>query len=108
MASLPTYVTLMLDGYAQQRAGALLRTDMESGPPKQLKRASRVMLTRSVRLLIQAGQLSAFITWFQTTINYGADWWTFTDPVDGTQKNARFVGALGQEKPVAAAAGAWT
>lgn len=99
MATFPTYPSIEGDGYAQQRASAVQRTQMESGPPKQLKTLSRVMVTRSITCLLHSNtELANFITWFQTTINYGADWFTWTDPVDSTSKNARIVGGLNTEE----------
>jgi len=37
MAALPSYVKIMFDGYQQARDSAVMRTDMESGPPRQVK-----------------------------------------------------------------------
>ena len=93
MAAFPSYAKIALSGFAEQRESALLRTQMESGPPKQAKVRSRVMVTRPVTILL--GSLSdyqSFITWFSQTIHEGADWFDLTDPVTGTTKSARFVG----------------
>lgn len=102
MATFPTYADLLRAGFAQQRGPAVQRTDMESGPPKQLKTKSRVMVSRPVAYLLRtAANYASFITWFQTTINYGADWFDWTDPVDANVKSARIVGGtLQSEEPI--------
>lgn len=101
MATFPTYANLLNEGFSQQRASAIARTQMESGPAKQLKTLSRVLVTRQITcLFLTKTDFNSFITWFQTTINYGADWFTWTDPVDSASKNARIVGGLDAEEPV--------
>lgn len=100
MATFPGYPTLMAAGFAQKRSTALLRTQMESGPPKQLKVKSRVMVTRPVSYFLSTlSDFNNFVTFFQTTINYGADWFTWTDPLDSVAKLARIVGELDVEEP---------
>ena len=101
METFPTYAEVQVDGFMQQRASAVQRTQMSSGPPKQLKAQSRVMVTRPLTcVLYSASDFSNFITWFQTNINYGADWFNWTDPVDNVTKSARIVGGLDTEEPI--------
>jgi hypothetical protein len=108
MASFPTYAKIMRDGYAEQRASALLRTEMESGPPKQAKIKSRVMVTRPVAILLDTqADYASFLTWYATTINEGADWFDYSDPITGTTLTARFVGGGFTAQPLAAATGPW-
>ena len=93
MATFPTYAKILADGYAEQRESALLRTEMESGPPKQAKIKSRVMVTRPVSILLQSrADYLSFVTWFSETLHEGSDWFDFTDPVTRTVKQARFAG----------------
>lgn len=93
MSSFPSYAKIALAGFAEQRESALMRTQMESGPPKQAKVRSRVMINRPVSILLSSlADYQAFVLWFSQTIHEGADWFDFTDPVDGTTKSARFVG----------------
>ena len=93
MATFPTYAKLLADGYAEQRESALLRTEMESGPPKQAKIKSRVMVTRPASILIQSrSDYLSFVDWFVEDLNEGSAWFDFTDPVTNTVKQARFVG----------------
>ena len=102
MATFPTYAKLLADGYAEQRESALLRTEMESGPPKQAKIKSRVMVVRPVNVLIQSrADYLSFVTWFKDTLNEGSSWFDFTDPVDRAVKQARFVGGGLEASPQA-------
>lgn len=78
-----------------------MRTEMESGPPRQTKVRSRVLVTRQVVIDIDSGaNYALFKTWYGTTINEGADWFTWTDPVDGVSKSARFAGGGFSASPV--------
>lgn len=109
MASLPSYASVLLAGFGEERASALRRTEMESGPPKQAKVMSRVMVSRRavIRLASKADYL-LFKTWFASTINQGADWFDWSDPVSGTTVSARIAGgALGQAVPIGNVAGGW-
>ena len=93
MATFPTYAKILASGYAEQRESALLRTEMESGPPKQAKIKSRVMVVRPVNVLIQSrADYLSFVDWFVEDLNEGSAWFDFTDPVTNTVKQARFVG----------------
>ena len=90
MAAFPSYPKLRFDGYGEPRESAVDRTQMESGPPKQLKVKSRVLVQRPVLYdLDSLADYNSFMTWFQTTVNYGADWFDWTDPRDSTLKAAR-------------------
>ncbi len=107
MATFPAYAAILLDGFAEQREPALLRTEMESGPPRQTKIKSRVMKTRPVKILLDSrDDYLSFETWFATTINEGADWFDWADPVSGTTKSVRFVGSM-NAVPLADTNGPW-
>lgn len=92
MAAFPAYGQLLLDGHGETPESALLRTDMEGGPPKQIKIKSRVMVARPVAYLFSATEYSQFKIWHRDTINRGADWFDWVEPVDGTTVQARIVG----------------
>jgi len=109
MATWPAYAAILLDGFKLQRESALERTQMESGPPKQTRTKSRVMVARpaTARFDSRADYLN-FLAWFTSDIHRGADWFTWTDPVDGATKQARIRGGqLDEEAPFAHLAGAW-
>ena len=108
MATFPIYAKILAAGFAEQRESALLRTEMESGPPKQAKIKSRVLITRPVSILLQSrADYLRFVDWFSVTLNEGADWFDFTDPVKRTVKRARFVGG-GLEASPQAGLTVWT
>ena len=88
----PSYAKILFDGYAQQRESALLRTEMESGPPRQAKVKSRVMITRTVNIHLKTqAEFAAFETWYANDLKEGSIWFNYADPVTGTTKEARFV-----------------
>lgn len=101
MATFPSNAKLLFEGFTERPASAVLRTEMESGPPKQAKLVSRVMVPRPVRYLFASkADYQAFVTWFRTQISYGADWFDWTDPVDGTVKSARIVNGTYEPTPL--------
>lgn len=104
----PAYARLLFDGYRQKRESALLRTEMESGPPRQAKVRSRVMLTRSVKIyLASKADFQAFENWYATTINLGASWFNMVDPVSGATVAGRFVSGGYTATPIAGKLAAW-
>lgn len=108
MATFPTYAKILASGFAEQRESALLRTEMESGPPKQAKIKSRVLVTRPVKVLLQSrADYLRFVDWFADDLNEGSSWFDFMDPVDRTVKQARFVGG-GLEASPQAGLTVWT
>lgn len=108
MATFPAYARILATGYAEQRESALLRTEMESGPAKQAKVKSRVMVTRPVKVLVSSVQeYRNFLSWYSVSIGEGSAWFDFTDPVTGTVKQARFVGGGIEASPVGAINEAW-
>lgn len=99
METFPSYVKLMAEGYSQRRESALSRTEMESGPAKQLKKLSKVMVTINFTGKVTQADLANFMIWFQTNINYGADWFNWTDPSDSVTKLGRIVSGVDSEEP---------
>lgn len=103
MATWPTYAKFLADGFTVRRESALQRTEMESGPAKQARIRSRVMVTRSGQVLFETkADYLAFLAWFATDINEGASWFNWTDPVDGAVKSARIAAADMEQAPLAA------
>ena len=91
MATLPAYVKILFSGYAQKRESALLRTEMEYGPPKQAKVKSLVMISRQSKLYLSSkANFQAFETWYRNDLNEGVSWFDMTDPVSGLTITARF------------------
>lgn len=109
MDTFPAYAKLLFDGYAEQRESALLRTEMESGPPKQARIKTRVMVTRPVSIWLQSkADYLSFVAWFSDTLDEGAGWFDFADPVSGTTRQARFAGGGLDAQPVQASLTDWT
>lgn len=107
MSALPSYVSIMLAGFGEARETGVQRTAMESGPPKQLKVKSRVLVTQECVLRVPSrAEYLTFVTWFQTTINFGADWFDWADPVTDTTISARIV-TLGRATPDASKNEGW-
>lgn len=100
MPAFPSYPLLLFDGIKRQREPGVDMTAMESGPPKQMKKQSRVMIRRPVTYLLKtAADYAAFIAWYENTINK-VDWFDWTDPADGVTKRARIQGGdLKDEAP---------
>ena len=108
MATLPSYVKILFQDYSQRRESALLRTEMESGPPKQAKVRSRVMLTRAAKLYLSSkSDFQSFETWYREDLDEGALWFDMTDPVSGSTIEARFVGGGYTATPMSAAMQLW-
>lgn len=101
MPTWPAYAHMLRDGYTVTRESALQRTEMESGPPKQARVRSRVMVRRAVtvRLATKSDYL-AFLAWFSGSIAEGASWFDWPDPVDGQTKPARIVAGEGLQQTV--------
>lgn len=109
-ATFPSYAKILLAPFGERRQSGVLRTEMESGPPKQFKKLSRVTVQRQAVIRVDSkADYLAFLTWFGTTINQGADWFDWPDPVTGSTVSARIVGGeLGAAQPMASIAGGWT
>lgn len=106
--SLPTYAKILITGFSQQRESALLRTEMESGAPRQSKVRSRVMVTRSCIIYIATlADFRRFETWYSVNLNEGASWFNYYDPVSGTTKECRFVGGGYTATPTGGALTGW-
>lgn len=91
MATFPTYAQILYSGYSQKKESALLRTEMDSGPPKQAKVKSKVMVVRPVKIYISTkSDFISFETWYDTELSNGASWFEFVDPVSGATISARF------------------
>lgn len=109
MATFPTYAKVLMANFAEDAESAVMSTQMETGPAKVLKVKSRVMVSRAVQIrLASKADYLTFLTWFRTTLEYGALWFDWFDPVSETTRSARFAGGrLGQGAPSSTLAGAW-
>lgn len=91
--ALPSYATILLDGYSEQIVPALLRSDFEDGFTRQDSPIQKRRIERSVRIrLCSLEDLRDFKCWLRDELRNGALWWTFYDAVEGQTVRARFKG----------------
>ena len=108
MATLPSYVKISFDGFTIKKETGILRTEFETGPPRQARVKSRTMKTRSVNLFIDSkANFLLFETWFDDELEQGALFFNMTDPVSGNTIEARFVGGVYTAQPMSAKLDLW-
>lgn len=108
MASLPSYITILFDGYVEQRESGIIRTEFESGPARQARFKSRTTKTRDARLFIDSNaNFQAFETFFADELEQGALFFNMTDPLKGTTVEARFVGGVYAARPLSSSMNKW-
>lgn len=91
MATFPTYADVLIEGYSINKESALLRTEMESGPPKQAKLKSKVMITHNVQIYLSTNaNFQSFESWYTNDISQGSAWFDFVNPITGSTVAARF------------------
>ena len=91
MATFPSYANILYQNFSQSRESALIRSEMESGPPKQAKIKSKVMQVQNVNIYVASkADFASFQSWYQSDINEGADWFNYVDPITGSTISARF------------------
>jgi len=91
MATFPAYANILFNGYNKKRESALLRSEMESGPPKQARVRYNVMEVHSVKIYVSSNaDFQSFENWYSNNLNEGASWFDFTDPVTLSIVQARF------------------
>lgn len=104
----PIYATILYSGFSIKRETAIIRSDMESGPPKQAKVRSKPMVTRTVKIYLPTlANFQSFETWYSSDISEGALWFNFTDPVYGTSTLGRFVNGGYTATPMVGGVAAW-
>jgi len=108
MATLPAYVKILFDGFQQTKQSGILRTEFESGPPRQARFQSRTMTVRDTKLYINSkANFLAFQTWFNDDIDGGALFFDMTDPVSGNAIEGRIIGGTYSARPFSAAMDSW-
>ena len=86
----PTYGKLKLQGFGEKPDSSVLRTEMESGPPKESIVKSRVMVPRTVTYTFTLAEYNTWKTWFASEAN-GGKWFNWIDPLDGSTRSTRIV-----------------
>jgi hypothetical protein len=97
----PPYAQLAFRDYAVRRASGLVRSQIESGPPRQHRLRRRVMIDRPATVWLDShADYQAFIAWVEAELALGVKWFDWIDPVDGQMKLARIKdGQLLREAP---------
>jgi hypothetical protein len=93
MAAFPSYACVMLEGYSEMADYLVLRSEMDNSIAKQRPRRSIPVVMCSVRIRVKnKTDKIAFDAWFKNDIFGGTGWFSYTDPITNTSKQARFVG----------------
>jgi hypothetical protein len=103
----PSYGKIQYQGYSEKPRPNIYRTNMEGGPPKQARKYSLTFVERTVSYIFTAAEYATFKTWFYTTSQYGALWFNWNDPVDGTNKIARIMNGQITANPIGAGGDNW-
>jgi hypothetical protein len=69
---------------------AVVRTQMEVGPPKVRRRSSMGLYTITAAYAVTSAQLTSFNSWFRDDAGMGAISFDWTDPRSGTVRAVRF------------------
>lgn len=74
----------------------VIRTEMDSGRPRQRMRYTQTIWTYTTKWFLTDPDLTTFLTWWRDTIHMGADWFSITlvGPSGEFTANARFVGGV--------------
>ncbi|WP_225547305.1 hypothetical protein [Chromobacterium violaceum] len=89
----PSYALMLAEGYAEEANYGVQRTEMDGGLPKQRRRFSVPLVSRSltVKLRSDADRLR-FDAWLRDDLAGGVEWFSFPDPVSGQAKRGRLTG----------------
>ena len=71
-----TLPALLLPGYTIQPDAAFVRTDMDAGPARQRRRYTATPSHIPAAWLLSVAQMATFKTFYETTLNFGTDWFT--------------------------------
>lgn len=74
-----------------QRQTAVVRTSMDAGPPKMRRRFTAAVRQITLGMFLTGAERAVFDAFFATTLEEGALPFTWTDPVDDSSVDLRFV-----------------
>jgi hypothetical protein len=108
MATFPAYLKLDLDGFKDRPEPIVRRTEMENGLAKQMPRASKRLQPKQLVYWVDSlANYNAFKTWVKDTINNGAGWFDWTEPISGATVSARLRDGAFEGTPVNKALSYW-
>lgn len=96
------YTKILASYSAGPQPGAVRRSDMESGEPKQAPRFSRVLQQHNMKYLLTAAQYTSFITWWKSTANFGTAWFDYYNPITASTEDGRMVSGEYSVEPFSA------
>lgn len=70
------------NSYNYRPQNALIRTDMDTGPPKVRRRFTAITKDHSGTIIMDTTEKESFETWFYTTAGFGSEEFTITNPQD--------------------------
>ncbi len=101
MAAFPTYLDYSWRDFSESEQSMVIRSEMDRGVPKQRRILSDTMVSVTINVHFRSKkQESDFMTWFDSAIGSGTDWFSWYHPRMETYVIARIVaGSLGPLKP---------
>ena len=90
MSAYPAYGTLIRFS-EKPGISPVLRSQFERGPIKQTKILSKQQYLLSVQYVYTIAEYSTWKTWYDATVNRGADFFTVNHPITGGVIDARIV-----------------
>lgn len=85
METFPTYPFLLFDGYSVDHGSHVQRTEFDKPPGKQYRRFTRRLERRPVTYGFKTyADYQSFLNWVYVTLNGGADYFQWVEPVHGT------------------------
>jgi len=79
------------DGFEQTSPNNVIRQDMDVGPAKIRARSTAGYRQQKNMIVVTAAELAIFITFYETTLKYGALDFLWDDPITGSEFIYRFV-----------------
>ncbi|WP_440217148.1 hypothetical protein [Chromobacterium piscinae] len=86
----PAYALMLADGFVEEADYGVMRTEMDGGLPKQTRRFSQPIITRTITIKVCSDvERMKFDNWFRIDIDGGVGWFDWKDPISGQQKRGR-------------------
>lgn len=100
----PTYGKLKLGGFRKKPESPVIRTEFESGPPKESIVKSRRMNQWPVTYTFTLAEFNTWETWFDTDA-LGGSFFDWINPLDGSTISVRIVRSEYEAVPVSSGDG---
>ena len=90
--TLPTFAEFLHDSYRETAPDNVIRTQMSIGPDKIRKRGTAAPTICQGIMYMTTAQVATFRTFYDSTINYGADEFDTIHPRTGAAVSVAFIG----------------